>query len=164
MASNFKIRTKWGQVFRQLRLDKRITLSVLEDEHGLNRSTVCKHERGVLKPKPDVLVRYAELVGLKDGTPEYKEFIALGLAESGILREEFVKRPEEVLRAAIMNVLDQGFTINEVIDIVDEYDDIVDCSEKGDRGCCDSLGEQFESEPVAFGSRNGVADQRRSSK
>ena len=75
------LRKSFGEYFRELRLNLGLSLKQFCLDNDLDFSNISKIERGVSKPPKDkILVEYAKLLRLKQGSKEYTEFMDLAAA------------------------------------------------------------------------------------
>lgn len=90
----------FGKFFAEIRR-KRLEISLREfcERHGFDPGNVSKLERGKLPPPQgkDVLERYAEALGLEEGSDDWYRFFDLAAATRGEIPAELME-DEEVVR------------------------------------------------------------------
>ena len=90
--------TKFGEFFKQRRIDLGVTLREFCRRNGLDPGNISRLERGLLPPPRgrETLEHYAKLLKLKKGSDELYTFFDLAAAENGRIPPEILE-DEEVL-------------------------------------------------------------------
>ena len=82
----------FGEYFKKRRLAIGKTLRQFCLENGLDAGNVSKIERGILPPPQsrEKLERYAQYLGIKEGSDEWLEFFDIARADVGRIPEEIL--------------------------------------------------------------------------
>ena len=90
----------FGKFFKQRRLELGLTLRAFCRKHGFNAGNVSKIERGLLPPPQSDANqrRYAEALGINEGTDDWLTFLDLAAACSGKLPTD-VMSEERIVRS-----------------------------------------------------------------
>ena len=82
----------FGEYFKKRRLAIGKTLREFCLENGLDAGNVSKIERGILPPPQsrEKLERYAQYLGIKEGSDEWLEFFDIARADVGRIPEEIL--------------------------------------------------------------------------
>jgi transcriptional regulator with XRE-family HTH domain len=115
----------FGELFKRLRVDKRITLRKFCLKNRYDPGNISKLERGRLAPpqSEDKLAEYARALGVPAGSAQEREFIDLGLACAGQIPDEIMSDEELVahlplfLRTVKGKKISQE-TLNELIEVI----------------------------------------------
>lgn len=88
----------FGPYLKQLRMQKRITLREFSRLAKADPGNISRLERGVLRPPQDrdILERYANALGLKDGSDESYRFFDFAAADCGLVPSDIMKDEEVV--------------------------------------------------------------------
>lgn len=88
----------FGPYLKQLRIQKRITLREFSRLAKADPGNISRLERGVLRPPQDrdILERYANALGLKDGSDESYRFFDFAAADCGLVPSDIMKDEEVV--------------------------------------------------------------------
>jgi transcriptional regulator with XRE-family HTH domain len=84
--------TTFGAYFKALRKEKRITLRAFCDAAGADPGNISRMERGGMVPPQDrdILTRYAQALGLVDGSAEWYQFFDLAAAGRGMIPQDLM--------------------------------------------------------------------------
>lgn len=94
----------FGDMFKELRIARRVTLRAFCLEHGLDPGNTSKLERGRLAP-PDsdqALAQYADWLGLENGSEERTRFFDLAKAERGRIPADLLEDEELVEKLPVL--------------------------------------------------------------
>lgn len=94
----------FGDFFKEMRIQKGISLREFCLKHGLDPGNVSKIERGVLGPPQDMkkLKEYAQYLGIKEGTANWHTFVDLASAGAGRIPQDILSDKESVARLPIL--------------------------------------------------------------
>jgi len=78
--------------FKALRKEKRITLRAFCDAAGADPGNISRMERGGMVPPQDrdILTRYAQALGLLEGSAEWYQFFGLAAAGRGMIPQDLM--------------------------------------------------------------------------
>ena len=90
----------FGEMLRELRLNKRLTLRRFCQMTGLDPGNVSRWERNVTAPPQidDTLNRMAAALGLEEGSDAYEDFFALAAISGGRLPKRVISDGELVAK------------------------------------------------------------------
>jgi transcriptional regulator with XRE-family HTH domain len=90
--------TTFAAYFKALRKEKRITLRAFCDKAGADPGNISRMERGGMVPPQDrdILTRYAEALGLVEGSAEWYQFFDLAAAGRGMIPQDLMEDRELV--------------------------------------------------------------------
>ena len=93
----------FGEMLRELRLKKGLTLRKFCRLTGLDPGNVSRLERGIEKPskKPEFIDRIAALLGLDSGTDEYEDFVSAAAISAGYLPRKILSDEDLLERLPI---------------------------------------------------------------
>ncbi len=96
--------TAFGELFKQKRLEKGLSLREFCRRNGLDPGNVSKLERGRLAPPGDraKLEKYARMIGIPEGSDEWREFVDLGTICAGRIPDEVLSDEELVKRLPLV--------------------------------------------------------------
>ena len=96
--SNFDGSKSFGEFFKGLRKNKRITLREFCLSASADPANISRLERGAMPPPqdPDILERYAKSLGLKTDSNDWYIFFDLAAADRGIIPKDIMSNPEVV--------------------------------------------------------------------
>ena len=94
----------FGELFYELRMGSRQTLREFCLKHGFDPGNTSKLERGRLSPpkSEEKLADYARALGLQEGSPQWQEFIDLGLACAGQIPKDVLSDEELVPKLPVL--------------------------------------------------------------
>lgn len=90
--------TKFGDLIKQLRLERGQTLREFCSENRLDPANFSRLERGLFPPPQsrELLEKYATALGLREGSDEWLNFFDVAAAERGQLPADFMSDEEVV--------------------------------------------------------------------
>ena len=90
--------TTFAVYFKALRKEKRITLRAFCDKAGADPGNISRMERGGMVPPQDrdILTRYAQALGLVEGSAEWYQFFDLAAAGRGMIPQDLMEDRELV--------------------------------------------------------------------
>lgn len=93
-------RAAFGQFFKSMRQKTGLTLRSFCMKNGLDPGNISKMERGVMSaPKSrEILERYANSLGIKEGSDDWYELFDLAAAHSGTIPSDLMNDKELVAR------------------------------------------------------------------
>jgi transcriptional regulator with XRE-family HTH domain len=105
-----KPKTLFGEFFKQKRIERGYTLRKLCEIGNLDPGNMSKMERGLLKPpsSPDILERYASLLGIERGSDDWHELFNRAAACRGEVPLEIYENEELVAKLPIIFRTIQG--------------------------------------------------------
>src|SRR5271157_5444191 len=82
--------TTFGAYFKALRKEKRITLRAFCEAAGADPGNISRMERGGMIPPQDrdILTRYAQALGLAEGSDPWYHFFDLAAAGRGMIPQD----------------------------------------------------------------------------
>ncbi len=88
----------FGEFFKKKRLEMGLGLREFCEKHGYGAGNISRLERGVLPPPQDqdVLRRYAEQLGLVEGSDDWTTFLDLAAAGAGRVPPSIMSDKEKV--------------------------------------------------------------------
>ncbi len=88
----------FGEFLTALRKEKRVTLREFCKRAFADPGNISRMERGAMSPPqdPDILKRYAEAIGLEDGSDYWFAFFDLAAADRGIIPKDLMTDREVV--------------------------------------------------------------------
>jgi transcriptional regulator with XRE-family HTH domain len=91
-------KTTFASYFKELRKDKRITLRAFCEAAGADPGNISRMERGGMIPPQDrlILIRYAQALGLVEGSNEWYQFFDLAAAGRGMIPQDLMEDAELV--------------------------------------------------------------------
>ncbi len=91
-------KTTFASYFKALRTEKRITLRAFCEAAGADPGNISRMERGGMIPPQDrlILTRYAEALGLKEGSDEWYQLFDLAAADRGMIPQDLMDDAELV--------------------------------------------------------------------
>jgi transcriptional regulator with XRE-family HTH domain len=91
-------KTTFASYFKTLRKDKRITLRAFCEAAGADPGNISRMERGGMIPPQDrlILTRYAQALGLVEGSNEWYQFFDLAAADRGMIPQDLMEDAELV--------------------------------------------------------------------
>jgi len=91
-------KTTFASYFKALRIEKRITLRAFCEAAGADPGNISRMERGgmILPQDRRILARYAEALGLKEGSDEWYQFFDLAAADRGMIPQDLMDDTELV--------------------------------------------------------------------
>ena len=83
-------KTTFAAYFKALRKEKRITLRAFCETAGADPGNISRMERGGMIPPQDrdILTRYAQALGLVEGSAEWYQFFDLAAAGRGMIPQD----------------------------------------------------------------------------
>ena len=95
---------KFGALLKKLRLEGGWTLREFCLRNGLDPGNHSKMERGGFPPphSRERLEKYANALGLKQGSDEWMEFFDLASAEKGVIPEDLMSDEEVVAKLPVL--------------------------------------------------------------
>lgn len=105
----------FGEMVRKLRLAQDLSLREFCLRHGHDSSNMSKIERGRMAPpqKPELLEQLAVQLGLKNGSPEWQEFMDLAAAETGRIPKDILDDTEVLKKLPILFRAARGHEVTE---------------------------------------------------
>ena len=93
-----EIKTTFASYFKALRVEKRITLRAFCEAAGADPGNISRMERGGMIPPQDrlILTRYAEALGLTEGSDEWYQLFDLAAADRGMIPQDLMDDAELV--------------------------------------------------------------------
>lgn len=94
----------FGELFKQLRIESRQTLRQFCLNHGFDAGNISKLERGKMAPPRSTqkLEEYARTLRLVAGSPQWQEFVDLGLACAGQIPPDIMQDEEVVAKLPVL--------------------------------------------------------------
>jgi transcriptional regulator with XRE-family HTH domain len=91
---------RFGEFFETLRQRKRLTLREFCKKAGCDPANISRMERGLIPPPKgrEILERYAEAMGLQEGTDDWYAFFDLAAVDQGMMPADIMD-DEEVIKA-----------------------------------------------------------------
>lgn len=91
-------KTTFASYFKALRTEKRITLRAFCEAAGADPGNISRMERGGMIPPQDrlILTRYAEALGLKEGSDQWYQLFDLAAADRGMIPQDLMDDAELV--------------------------------------------------------------------
>lgn len=91
-------KTTFASYFKALRLKKRITLRAFCEAAGADPGNISRLERGGMIPPQDrlILTRYANALGLTEGSDEWYQLFDLAAADRGMIPQDLMEDAELV--------------------------------------------------------------------
>ena len=87
--------SRFGAYFRKMRMDSNRGLRAFCAENGFDAGNISKLERGRVQiPGRDPLIRYAQALGIEEGSAVWVEFLDLAAAEAGRIPEDILSDEE----------------------------------------------------------------------
>ena len=85
--------TTFAAYFKELRKEKRITLRAFCEAASADPGNISRMERGAMAPPQDreILTRYAQALGLVDGSSEWYHFFDLAAADHGMIPQDLME-------------------------------------------------------------------------
>jgi transcriptional regulator with XRE-family HTH domain len=115
----------FGQLFKRLRVEKRMTLREFCLKNHYDPGNISKLERGRLAPpqSDEKLKGYARALGIREGSDQEREFIDLGQACAGQIPDEIMSDEELVAHLPLFLRTVKGKrlseeTLNELIEVI----------------------------------------------
>lgn len=120
--------TKFGQLLKDLRLRKKLTLREFCARSGIDAGNYSRIERGLFPPpqKEEILSKYATALGLKRGSDEWIEFFDVATVARGEIPRDLLNDEEVVNKLPILFRTLRGSPIP-----TDKMDDLVEIIRKG---------------------------------
>jgi transcriptional regulator with XRE-family HTH domain len=86
---------KFGQMLKDLRIKKELSLREVCRETGYDPSNWSKIERGLISPPADetILMKWANILGLSPSSKKIQEFIDEAQVAQGIIPQDVLSRP-----------------------------------------------------------------------
>jgi len=91
-------KTTFAAYFKALRKEKRITLRAFCETAGADPGNISRMERGGMIPPQDrdILTRYAQALGLTEGSDAWYHFFDLAAADRGMIPQDLMEDAELV--------------------------------------------------------------------
>lgn len=91
-------KTTFASYFKALRTEKRITLRAFCEAAGADPGNISRMERGGMIPPQDrlILIRYANALGLAEGSNAWYQFFDLAAADRGLIPQDLMENEEVV--------------------------------------------------------------------
>jgi transcriptional regulator with XRE-family HTH domain len=91
-------KTTFASYFKELRKEKRITLRAFCEAAGADPGNISRMERGGMIPPQDrlILTRYAQALGLVEGSDEWYRFFDFAAADRGMIPQDLMEDAELV--------------------------------------------------------------------
>lgn len=92
------LKTTFASYFKALRTERRITLRAFCEAAGADPGNISRMERGGMIPPQDrlILTRYANALGLAEGSDEWYQFFDLAAADRGMIPQDLMENAELV--------------------------------------------------------------------
>lgn len=86
------VKAAFAACFKTLRKEKQITLRAFCDAAGADPGSISRMERGGTIPPQDrdILTRYAQVLGLLEGSAEWYQFFGLAAAGRGMIPQDLM--------------------------------------------------------------------------
>jgi len=96
--------TAFGEHFKELRVRTGLTLRRFCEAHGFEPGNISRLERGLVAPpqSPEVVQRYAEALGVREGTEEWRRFLDLAAACAGQIPPDIMSDEALVARLPLV--------------------------------------------------------------
>jgi transcriptional regulator with XRE-family HTH domain len=94
----------FGEFFKELRIRKGVTLREFCQKYDLDPGNISKLERGGLQPPQDMqkLRDYAHYLGVKEGSPDWHNFVDLASTGAGVIPQDILDDQELVKRLPVL--------------------------------------------------------------
>jgi len=104
----------FGQMFKELRVAKRLTLRAFCSKHDLDPGNISKLERGRLQPpeSDELLARYATWLGLEEGTEGWDALFDCAKAERGKIPADLLSDQELIEKLPVLFRMIRGTKAN----------------------------------------------------
>jgi len=88
----------FGRYFEQLRQEQGLTLRMFCKKASCDPANISRMERGLIQPPKgrEILEKYAEALGLVEGSDEWYKFFDLAAADQGIVPQDIMADAELV--------------------------------------------------------------------
>jgi transcriptional regulator with XRE-family HTH domain len=115
--------SRFGAYFQELRKARRITLRDFCKKAQADPGNISKMERGILQPpQHDILLRYAEALGVNEGSEEWYRLTDLAAVDRGVVPKDLMSEKEvvEALPAFFRTLRGQKPTEEELVSLVEK--------------------------------------------